>query len=225
MTEQPAVIPPIGKHTATVIFLHGLGDTGHGWSSVITSDLRVEHVKYICPHARSRPVTLNLGMNMPAWYDLYGLSPDSQEDVDGINESTAIVHSMIDDEIAKGIPSERIILGGFSMGGALALYAGLTYDKPLGGIIGLSSFLIQRSKLPGNHTANKNVPIFMGHGDQDFLVPLTFGQMTQAYIKAFNPNVEMRTYENMGHSSCQSELDDVKSFLMQRLQMSNTSSN
>ncbi|KHN71126.1 Acyl-protein thioesterase 1 [Toxocara canis] len=95
------------------------------------------------------PVSLNMGMRMPAWFDLYGLTPDTQEDEDGINQSTKIIHSMIDEEVRSGTPADRIIVGGFSMGGALALYAGLTYDKPLAGILGLSSFLVQRSKVPG----------------------------------------------------------------------------
>uniref|UniRef100_A0A915Q0X6 Transmembrane 9 superfamily member n=1 Tax=Setaria digitata TaxID=48799 RepID=A0A915Q0X6_9BILA len=226
---EPVVIPPRSKHTASIIFLHGLGDTGHGWSSVFADEIRHDHIKYICPHAPTRAVTLNFGMQMPAWYDLYGLTPNVEEDEEGINESTMIVHSLIDAEIEAGIPSERVMVGGFSMGGALALYSGLIYDKPLAGIIGLSSFLVQRTKLPGgfsaiinltggkflsrwsaqemhvlfqNHTANKNVQIFMGHGGQDCLVPLSFGQMTEAYIKNFNPNINMKVYPRMAHSSC-----------------------
>nr|CRZ23568.1 BMA-ATH-1, isoform a [Brugia malayi] len=214
---EPVIIPARGKHTATIIFLHGLGDTGHGWSSVFADEIRHDHIKYICPHAPTRAVTLNFGMQMPAWYDLYGLTPSAEEDEEGINESTMILHSMIDAEIDSGIPSERIMVGGFSMGGALALYAGLIYDKPLAGIIGLSSFLVQRTKLPGNHTANKDVQIFMGHGGQDFLVPLSFGEMTEAYIKAFNPNIRMKVYPRMAHSSCPEELVDTKEFIAQRL--------
>ncbi|KAL3998947.1 Acyl-protein thioesterase 1 domain protein [Acanthocheilonema viteae] len=214
---EPVVVPARSKHTATIIFLHGLGDTGHGWSSVFADEIRHDHIKYICPHAPTRAVTLNFGMQMPAWYDLYGLTPDAEEDEEGIDESTMILHSMIDAEIESGIPSERIMVGGFSMGGALALYAGLIYDKPLAGIIGLSSFLVQRKKLPGNHTANKGVQIFMGHGGQDFLVPLSFGQMTEAYIKTFNPNICMKVYPRMAHSSCSEELVDAKEFIAQRL--------
>uniref|UniRef100_A0A0N4U5J4 palmitoyl-protein hydrolase n=1 Tax=Dracunculus medinensis TaxID=318479 RepID=A0A0N4U5J4_DRAME len=203
--------------------LHGLGDTGHGWSTVCATDLRLSHVKYICPHAPSRPVTLNLGMQMPAWFDVFGLTPDAEEDEDGINESVKIVHSMIDEEIRNGIPAERIIIAGFSMGGALALYAGLTYDKPLAGIVGLSSFLVQRDKIPGifftvafahkneiiqnthdfqNHTANKNAHILMGHGDADFVVPRTFGEMTAQFIQTFDPNIHIKIYPGMAHSSC-----------------------
>ncbi|MFH4977012.1 hypothetical protein AB6A40_003721 [Gnathostoma spinigerum] len=214
---DPVIIPARGTQSATLIFLHGLGDTGHGWSSVFEHEIREDHIKYICPHAPTRPVTLNMGMRMPAWYDMYGLTPDAQEDTDGINESTKIVHSLIDAEIRAGIPSNRIIIGGFSMGGALALYAGITYDKPLAGIIGLSSFLCQRDKIPGNHTVNSAIPIFMGHGAEDVLVPLTFGQMTQAYIKTFDPNITIKVYPGMGHSSCPEELRDVKGFIAKRL--------
>ncbi|VDD92676.1 unnamed protein product [Enterobius vermicularis] len=166
-------------------------------------EIRESHIKYICPHAPTRAVTINMGMHMPAWYDLFGLTPDSKEDVDGIEESAKILHSMIDAEIRSGIPSERIVIGGFSMGGALALYAGLTYDKPLGGILGLSSFLIRKDKIPQSCTANRNIPILMGHGDRDFLVPLQFGQLTEKYLKAFNPNVELKVYPQMEHSSCE----------------------
>ncbi|VDN83921.1 unnamed protein product [Brugia pahangi] len=206
--------------------------------TLATAGLRFLRMKYgmiisnTFAHMRNptRAVTLNFGMQMPAWYDLYGLTPSAEEDEEGINESTMILHSMIDAEIDSGIPSERIMVGGFSMGGALALYAGLIYDKPLAGIIGLSSFLVQRTKLPGvnrefrrctpffqNHTANKDVQIFMGHGGQDFLVPLSFGEMTEAYIKAFNPNIRMKVYPRMAHSSCPEELVDAKEFIAQRL--------
>uniref|UniRef100_A0A183DX02 palmitoyl-protein hydrolase n=1 Tax=Gongylonema pulchrum TaxID=637853 RepID=A0A183DX02_9BILA len=199
---DPVVVPPREKHTATIIFLHGLGDTGYGWSPVFQSEIRHDHIKYICPHAPVRPVALNCGMEMPAWFNLFGITPDAEEDDEGIAESTMIVHSIIEAEIRSGIPAERVMLGGFSMGGALALYAGITYDKPLAGIIALSSFLVQRTKLPGNHTANKNVHIFMGHGGQDFLVRLSFAQMTEAFIKAFNPNIRLNVYPKMLHSSC-----------------------
>uniref|UniRef100_A0A0N5AL58 palmitoyl-protein hydrolase n=1 Tax=Syphacia muris TaxID=451379 RepID=A0A0N5AL58_9BILA len=213
MTD-PVIIPPTAAHTATVIFLHGLGDTGHGWSSVFKDEIREPFIKYICPHAPVRPVTLNMGMQMPAWYDLYGLTPEAEEDVDGIEESAKLIHSMIDSEVRAGISSDKIVVGGFSMGGALALYAGLTYDKPLAGILGLSSFLIRKDR---DCTANKEIPIFMGHGDQDFLVPLTFGRLTEEYLKKFNRNVELKVYRGMSHSSCSEELEDAKQFLLKRL--------
>lgn len=210
---DPVIIPATTAHTATVIFLHGLGDTGHGWASMFKDEIREPHIKYICPHAPTRAVTLNMGMHMPAWYDLFGLTPDAKEDIDGIEESAKILHSMIDAEIRAGVSSQNIVIGGFSMGGALALYAGLTYDKPLGGILGLSSFLIRKDKIPQNCPVNKNVAIFMGHGDQDFLVPLAFGRLTEDYLKTFNPNVHFKVYCGMAHSSCGQEIEDARRFL------------
>ncbi|KAE9418617.1 hypothetical protein Angca_008013, partial [Angiostrongylus cantonensis] len=200
-----------------VIFLHGLGDSGEGWSDVFAHEIRHDNIKYICPSSASRPVTLNMGMRMPAWFDLFGLDASAREDTEGIAQATRLVHGMIDSEISTGIPSEKIILGGFSMGGALALYAGLTYPRRIGGIIGLSSFLIQRDKLPGNHTSNKSTPIFLAHGSNDFLVPLTFGQLTEGLLKAFNPNVKLTVYNGMGHSSCPEELRDMKRFIDEKI--------
>uniref|UniRef100_F1KU14 palmitoyl-protein hydrolase n=1 Tax=Ascaris suum TaxID=6253 RepID=F1KU14_ASCSU len=217
MTRDPIVVPAKSRHTATIIFLHGLGDTGQGWSSVFADEVPLDYVKYICPNAPEIPVTLNLGMRMPAWFDLYGITPDAEEDENGINISTKMLHSMIDEEVRSGIPSHRIVIGGFSMGGSLALYAGLTYDKPLAGILGLSSFLVQKSKVPGNHTANREVHIFMGHGGADFIVPLTFGEMTAEFIRKFDPNTKLNVYQSMTHGSCEQELADVRAFLAERL--------
>ncbi|CAB3410769.1 unnamed protein product [Caenorhabditis bovis] len=211
-----AVVLPKGQHKATVIFLHGLGDQGDGWADMFKSDMRSDHIKFICPHSASRPVTLNMGMRMPAWYDLYGLDAASKEDDEGIAAAAKYVHDLIDSEISSGIPSEKIAVGGFSMGGALAIYSGLTYPQKLGAIVGLSSFFLQRSKFPGNYSANLQTPIFLGHGTMDFLVPLPIGQLSQTLIKKFNPNVELRTYP-MAHSSCPQEINDLKTFLDSKL--------
>jgi lysophospholipase-2 len=209
---QPVVIKPTAAHSATVVFLHGLGDTGNGWSPVFES-ARAPHVKYICPSAGSRPVTINMGMSMPAWFDIKGLSMDSEEDEAGIKQSAKQIHSILDAEVAAGIPSERIILGGFSMGGALAIYTALTYPKRLAGVVALSSFIIMRNHLPGTVSANHQVPIFQGHGDVDPLVALPFARATHELLKAFNPNATFKLYSGMGHSASDKELKDVQAFL------------
>lgn len=211
----PIVINCKKEHKNTVIFMHGLGDQGDGWGEMFASEMNRDHTKFICPNSASRAVTLNMGMVMPAWFDLYGLSPNDREDVEGIATASRYVHGLIDAEVAAGIPTERIIIGGFSMGGALALYAGITYPKKLGGIVGLSSFLLQRDKIPGSHTANLQTPVFLGHGSNDFLVPLTFGQLTEQRLKQFNPNVSFHVYPGMAHSSCPQELKDMQTFLNQ----------
>ncbi|EGT49334.1 hypothetical protein CAEBREN_17167 [Caenorhabditis brenneri] len=229
---SPAVVKPRGEHKGTIIFLHGLGDQGHGWADAFKTEANHENVKAICPHSADRAVTLNMGMRMPAWYDLYGLSANSREDDAGIQAAAQYVHQLIDAEIAAGIPANRIAVGGFSMGGALAIYAGLTYPQTLGGIVGLSSFFLQRDKLPGvsfsavipyknkysnckfqRYTANNATPIFLGHGGQDQLVPVQIGQMSEQLIKKFNPNVQMHIYNSMQHSSCAEEMRDVRKFL------------
>lgn len=210
---NPAVVPPRGEHKGTLIFLHGLGDQGHGWADSFRSEARHDNIKTICPHSADRRVTLNMGMRMPAWYDLYGLDQNAREDDEGIQAATQYVHQLIDAEVASGIPASRIVVGGFSMGGALAIYAGLTYPQKLGGIIGLSSFLLQRTKLPGNYTANNTTNIFLGHGDMDVLVPVQIGRATEALIKNFNPNIVFHLYRQLQHSSCAEEMRDVKKFL------------
>uniref|UniRef100_A0A8D2GSS2 Acyl-protein thioesterase 1 n=1 Tax=Urocitellus parryii TaxID=9999 RepID=A0A8D2GSS2_UROPR len=109
----PSVVPAARKATAAVIFLHGLGDTGHGWAEAFAG-IRSSHIKYICPHAPVMPVTLNMKMAMPSWFDIIGLSPDAQEDEPGIKQAAENVKALIDQEVKNGIPSNRIILGGFS---------------------------------------------------------------------------------------------------------------
>uniref|UniRef100_A0A1I7UC06 palmitoyl-protein hydrolase n=1 Tax=Caenorhabditis tropicalis TaxID=1561998 RepID=A0A1I7UC06_9PELO len=209
----PAVVKPRGEQKGTLIFLHGLGDQGHGWADSFSTEARVDTVKVICPHSSERSVSLNMGMRMPAWYDLFGLSLTSPEDNEGIQNAAAYVHSLIDAEVAAGVPASKVIVGGFSMGGALAIYAGLTYPQKLGGIIGLSSFFLQRTKFPGAYTANNATNIFLGHGNVDQLVPFQFGQMSETLIKKFNPNVQLHAYRDMGHQSCAEEMRDVKAFI------------
>ncbi|CAI5440057.1 unnamed protein product [Caenorhabditis angaria] len=209
----PSIVQPKGEHKATVIFLHGLGDQGHGWADAFKSEVRLDNTKVICPHSAERSVTLNMGMRMPAWYDLFGLDAAAREDDSGISAAAQYVHSLIDAEIAAGIPANKIIVGGFSMGGALAIYSGLTYSKTLGGIVGLSSFFLQRTKFPGSYTANNSTKIFLGHGAADFLVPLSIGQLSEQLIKKFNPNVELHIYGSMAHSSCPQEMRELAEFI------------
>uniref|UniRef100_A0A915EEL4 palmitoyl-protein hydrolase n=1 Tax=Ditylenchus dipsaci TaxID=166011 RepID=A0A915EEL4_9BILA len=176
--KPPIVVQPSAAHTATVIFLHGLGDQGDGWAQILKQDLDLNYVKYVVPNAADRRVTLNFGAVMPSCGQNY-------------------VHGLIDAEIAAGLPSNRIILGGFSMGAALAIYAGLTYKQKLGCVVSMSGFLLQRTKFPGEHTANLHIPIFLGHGTQDPLVPFAFGQATKQALDVFNPNVQLKGYPGL----------------------------
>ncbi|XP_012502796.1 PREDICTED: acyl-protein thioesterase 1-like isoform X2 [Propithecus coquereli] len=180
----PAIGPAARKATAAVIFLHGLRDTGHGWAEAFAG-IGNSHVKYICPHGPVRPVTLNMNMAMPTWFDIIGLSPDSQEDEPGIKHATECIKALIDQEVKNGIPSNRIILGGFSQGG--------------GPICG----------------ANRDISILQCHGDSDPLVAVMFGSLTAEKLKTLVNlvNVTFKTYEGMMHNSPHQEMMDVKQFI------------
>ncbi|XP_072426648.1 acyl-protein thioesterase 1 isoform X1 [Chiloscyllium punctatum] len=216
----PAIVPAAKKATAAVIFLHGLGDTGYGWAEGLTA-IRAPHVKYICPHAPIAPVTMNFRMNMSSWFDIIGLSVDSVEDEGGIKNAAESVKAMIDLEVKNGIPSHRIILGGFSQGGALSLYTALTTHQKLGGVIGLSCWLPLRNSFPeaAANSPNKDIRALQCHGEADPIVPLAFGAFTAEKLKTLiNPdNVIFKSYEGMMHGSCHQEMMDVKQFIEKQL--------
>ncbi|GAU99430.1 hypothetical protein RvY_10435 [Ramazzottius varieornatus] len=204
---------PTGKHTGTVIFFHGLGDTGAGWSAAM-EEIREPHIKYICPTALPMPVTLNGGMRMPSWFDLFNLQIGGKEDTEGIKKVVKeIVSEMVAEEEADGIPSNRVLIGGFSQGGALALYAALTLQRPLAGAMALSSWLPLAGDFPKVASANKDIPILLCHGDSDSLVSPDIGRLTKEKMGAFVPNITAKIYRGLGHSSSPEEMRDVKAFI------------
>lgn len=213
---SPIIIPATARQTATVIFLHGLGDTGHGWSSEMQR-ISKPHIKYICPTAPSIPVTLNMGMRMPAWFDLFALDANGPQDEAGIKSASENIKKLIQDEVSAGIASDRIVLGGFSMGGALALYSGMTNSSKLAGIVGLSTWMPLAEQALPQVRANGQTHVFMGHGDMDDIVPQRWGSMTAEALKKINPNVKFNIYNNMSHSSCPKEMHDVENFINERL--------
>lgn len=214
MSGKPfTVAAQASKNTATLIFLHGLGDTGQGWSESFRQ-MKLKNVKCVCPNAPVSPVTLNYGMKMPSWFDIKGLSIESDEDEEGIVAASELLKKLIADEEKAGISSENIFVGGFSQGGAVAMYTALTSTKKLGGVIGLSTWLPLHKKFPSVFSeVNKDIPVFQGHGNADPLVPLPWGQMSGEKIKQMTSKHTFHTYQNMGHSSCEQEMDDVKDFL------------
>lgn len=214
--SSPVVISAKASHTATVIFLHGLGDTGHGWASSFAA-IQSPYIKYICPTAPTMPVTLNGGIRMPSWFDLMTLDANGPEDVEGIKRAAESVHQLIDQEEKNGIKSNRIILGGFSQGGALALYSALRLQKPLAGIVALSCWVPVNSEFPDAAIGNRDTPVLQCHGDMDPLVPIQWGQMTSTVLKRFMKNVEFKKYSGLSHSSCDEEMADVKEFIDKHL--------
>lgn len=212
-----AIISPTAKHTATVIFLHGLGDTGHGWCDEFKS-YALPHVKYIFPHAPANPVTLNGGMRMPSWFDIRGLTPDAAEDDVGINRARDQLLSFIDDEEKSSIPSSRIVVGGFSQGGAVALFTAMTSARKLGGVLAFSTWMpLNKTVMSAAAEANKTTPVLQCHGTADPLVPLRWGQMTELLLQSFNPAHKLMKLPGVGHSGCEEEMDAMKEFLNKTL--------
>lgn len=151
---------------------------------------------------------------MPSWFDIKGLDPNSDEDEAGIKAAAEHLQTMISDEEKLGIPRDRIVVGGFSQGGAVALYSSLAIAKPpVGGIIALSSWLPLHKNFPAALKANQETPMFQGHGNADPLVQHTFGELTSKLIQSFNSKHTFKSYPTMGHSSCDEEMSDVKDFL------------
>uniref|UniRef100_H2SAD8 palmitoyl-protein hydrolase n=2 Tax=Takifugu rubripes TaxID=31033 RepID=H2SAD8_TAKRU len=202
------------KETAVVIFLHGLGDSGHGWTETLT-EIQPPYVKFICPHAPAIPVTLNKNAIMPAWFDLMGLSHDSPEDEAGIKKAAENIKAIIEHEAKNGIPPHRIILGGFSQGGALSLYTALTCQHQLAGVVALSCWLPLHKSFPSAFSGHKYLPILQCHGEMDFMIPLRFGDMTSKTIQSIvDPQmVSFKSYAGLPHSSSPQEMADVKEFI------------
>jgi len=202
-----------GKHSATFIFLHGLGDTGDGWCQML-SEICPDHIKVICPNAPITPVTLNMGMRMPSWFDIASLQFDSKEDEPGILQSSDRLKKMIDDEVNAGIPYEKIAIGGFSQGGAVAIHTFITHEQKLAGIVALSTFLTLHKKFAENKKdVNKDTKGFLAHGTSDPVVNLKYGEMTRDVLQSHFTNILWKTYSGMGHSSEPKEIKDAKAFL------------
>jgi phospholipase/carboxylesterase len=192
-----------------------LGADGYDFQPIVPQLQLPEElaIRFIFPHAPVRPVTLNNGMKMPAWFDIFGLTPGSQQDEAGIRNAEQRVVDLIDQEIASGIPSEKIVLAGFSQGGAVALQTGLRYPKPLAGILGLSTLLTLAEKLPQELSpANRSIPIFLAHGSQDTLLPIFLGEMVRDFLESLNYPVIWKTYP-MAHAVCPEEIRDISMWL------------
>jgi phospholipase/carboxylesterase len=218
-TQDAVVVEPRAAADAAVILLHGLGADGHDFESIVP-ELKLpgaSAVRWVFPHAPVRPVTINGGHRMRAWYDIVGLHRDAREDEAGIGESAAVVRALVRREEERGIEAERIVIAGFSQGGAVALYSALRHPKRLGGVIALSTYLPLASRLPAEaHPANAAVSVFMAHGTHDPIVPLALGEGSRAALLARGYDVEWRTYP-MGHSVCLEEIAAIGAWLRRAL--------
>jgi phospholipase/carboxylesterase len=223
MTIQPlpyVEVNPKQKARAAVIWLHGLGDSGNGFAPIVP-DLKMPEalaVRFIFPHAPVRPVTINNGMKMRAWYDILSMDFNNRADSQGVKESALLVQDLIETEIANGIPANKIVLAGFSQGGVIALHLGTRIEHKLAGIMSLSSYMCEPEKLTNEaHQANKETPIFIGHGQQDDVVPMFLGHSASQVLTANHYPVEWHEYQ-MQHNVCMQELNDISSWLQKVLQ-------
>ena len=196
-----------------VIWLHGLGADGFDFLPIVPQlKLADLAIRFIFPHAPVRPVTLNRGMHMPAWFDLHEISPASKHDEAGIKLAAQQISDLIADQHRLGIAHDRMVLIGFSQGGALALYSALCLPYALAGAAGLSTFLPLSASLRAQISQRHSLPIFLAHGSNDAVVPIEAGQMTQELLSSLNYPVEFHRYQ-MAHQVCAQEMDDLSAWL------------
>ncbi|KAJ6458628.1 Phospholipase/carboxylesterase/thioesterase [Mycena vitilis] len=223
-------VPALSRHTATVIFVHGLGDTGNGWKPVadmFKSDL--PHVKWVLPHSPSMSVTANGGMVMPSWFDILSFGFDTDEDQPGMLKTMHSLNQLITAEVDAGIPANRIVLGGFSQGAAMSLLTGLTAERKLAGLAILSGWLPLHGtfKAMASEHAGK-IPIFWGQGAADPLVKPDLARRSADLVMQYlgTPvapatselkGLSFNSYPGVGHSTNEKELSDLKEWLKKAL--------
>lgn len=198
-----------------LIWLHGLGADGSDFSGFVEAlaDISSTGLRFIFPHAPIQSVTLNGGAMMPSWFDLYGTRPEDPQDELGIRRAREAISALIQEEQQRGIPSERVILGGFSQGGALALYTALSGPHRLAAAVGLSTYLPLAPRFPSElHGRNKATPIFLGHGTADPTLPYDFALLSHAILTQSGVPAELHSYA-LEHSVSTEEIQDLRRFL------------
>ncbi|HEX6016464.1 MAG TPA: dienelactone hydrolase family protein [Burkholderiaceae bacterium] len=217
--EQPIEIETGADPQASVIVLHGLGASGDDFVPVCEQlDLAAAGpVRHVLPHAPMRPVTINGGYVMPAWYDILALGGAAAEDESGLRASQALVEQLIAREVTRGVAPSRIVLAGFSQGCAMALLTGLRHRERLAGLVGLSGYLPLAEKTATERSAaNQSTPIFLAHGRFDPMIALPRAQATRDALRALGYDVQWQEYP-MEHSVCLPEIADLQRFLLRVL--------
>lgn len=200
-----------------VVWLHGLGADGHDFEPIVPELNLSVPTRFVFPHAPERPITINGGMRMRAWFDILTLERGGAEDIAAINASAAAVAALIDAQRARGFAADRIVLAGFSQGGALALHLGLRYPLRLCGIIALSAFLVAADRLSEEAaTDREDLPIFMAHGIHDNVIELPFAERGRDQLRSAGYAPQWHSYP-MGHAVCPPEIHDIAAWLERRL--------
>lgn len=225
MTDLPLTtieIEPTGSVRSSVIWMHGLGADARDFEPMVP-ELRLptaSGIRFVFPNAPIRPVTVNNGMRMRAWYDVLSMDLPRQEDPDGVYASEQAIHALLEREKQRGISTDRIVLAGFSQGGAMALHTGLRYPEPLAGILALSCYIPLAGRLNSERrSANQTTPIFLAHGDYDAVIPMRYGQQSAETLERLGYRVEWSDY-GMGHEVCWEEIRDIAAWLQRVLAVS-----
>jgi phospholipase/carboxylesterase len=217
-SADAVVLAPVTPASASVIWLHGLGADGHDFVPIVP-ELKLPDspgVRFVFPHASVRPVTLNMGMRMRAWYDIKTLTAEGRADEEGLRESVAVLGRFIAAERAAGMPSNRIVIAGFSQGAAVAVHAALRHPETLAGILALSCYLPLQAQLAAELAeANRSTPILMCHGQHDPVLPIALGVMACNWLRASGYRVEWKEYP-MQHQVCLPEIQDISTWLRAR---------
>jgi phospholipase/carboxylesterase len=214
-------IEPNVTATACVIWLHGLGDSGAGFSPIVPElGLPKNHaIRFIFPHAPEQPVTINQGYVMRSWYDIKSMDLHNRADMKGVLESEIKVKALIKEQVDSGISASNIVLAGFSQGGVVSMFTGLRYPEKLAGIMALSCYLPNADALPEQLSeANSDTAILQQHGDNDDVVPLSAGKMANSLLKAKNYPVKWQTYP-MAHSVHPTQIRDISAWLVAQLKL------
>lgn len=217
MNDTPIIVETgCGEPEAAVIWLHGLGADGHDFEPIV-NELQMPDrpaVRFVFPHAPARPVTINNGFVMRAWFDIHGFDIGSRVDMAGLQQARGLLEGWIEEQLQKGIDNRRIVLAGFSQGGAVALYTGLRYPRPLAGIMGLSTFMPGADRVPEERSsANQKAPIFLAHGDQDPVLAPELAYRSRAALERNGYRVEWHEYPGLQHGVASQEIVDISRWL------------
>lgn len=222
--HAPGLLPAVlvsgtAPPAVSLIWLHGLGADGYDFADTVPQFVLADRpdVRYLFPHAPVQPVTLNGGMAMRSWYDILGLDASAPQDAEGIQRAAGWIRALVAHEREQGVADSRIFLAGFSQGGALALYTGLTHDSTLGGVIALSTYLPLRQQLLARRDGLRKPPVFLAHGDRDPVVAPALGERARQALAALDVAVDWHLYAGMEHSVCLEELQDIHAWLAARL--------
>ena len=204
--------------TAAVIWLHGLGADGHDFEPLVPwlNWPGAPSIRYVFPHAPVRSVTINGGMQMRAWYDILAFDVDRDQDEEGIADSISQATALVRREQERGIDASRILMAGFSQGGAIAMQCALRYPEKLAGLVALSTYMLQEHRLESELSeANRGIAVFYGHGSSDPIVPVRLGQKAVSKLEELGYPVERRTYP-MKHSVCPEEIQHMAAWMQKR---------